>query len=132
RAVDLHDAFFLEQLEYALGHDRAGGREIDEATDTPAFDDAALAGCDLEHDLRRGQTCHHGFRRVGDLARGAGGLRPQRGEPVNRLAPRGGHDEAVPRLEEPARHVETHLAQPNEADIHRNPSLPAVALCASI
>src|SRR5947208_11243495 len=49
RAVDLHDAFFLEQLEDALGHDCASGREIDEAMYTLAFDDTALSGRDLKH-----------------------------------------------------------------------------------
>jgi len=132
RAVDLHDPFFLEQLEDTLGHDRAGGREIDEAPYTLAFDDAALAGCNLEHDLGRGQARHHGFRRVGDLADGARRFRAHRGEPVDGLAPGVEHDEAVTRLEEPARHMEAHLAQPNKADIHRNPSLRADALCASI
>jgi len=36
-------------------------------------------------------------------------------------------------LDEAACHVETHLAEPNEADIHINPSLRAVApVCANL
>ena len=99
---------------------------------TLAFDDTALSGRDLEHDLRRGQARHHRLHRVGNLARRASGLRPERGEPVNCVAPCVGHDEAVPRLEEPARHVEAHLAKPNEADIHAIPPCARFASACAI
>jgi len=47
-------SFFPERREDALGHERAGGRQIDEAAHALAVDHAVSSGCDLEHDLRRG------------------------------------------------------------------------------
>src|SRR5262249_20984910 len=126
RTIDLHDIFLLERLEDALGHDRAGGRKIDEAAHAPAFDHAASAGRDFEHDLGRRQARHHRFDRVGDLADRAGGLRAERCESLGRLTPRIEYEEAMTGLDEAAYHVETHLAEPNEADIHISPSLRAV------
>src|SRR5262249_23431792 len=71
--------------------------------------------------------------RVGDLADRAGGLRAERCESLGRLTPRIEYKEAMTGLDEAACHVETHLAEPNEADIHINPSLRAVApVCANL
>jgi len=39
----------------------------------------------------------------------------------------------VARLDQPTRHVEAHLAEPDEADIHRDASLPVIAfICANL
>ena len=40
-------------------------------------------------------------------------------------APAVEYDQAVARLDQPAGDVEAHLSEPNEADIHRRPSLDA-------
>ena len=54
-------------------------------------------------------------------------MRSERGEAVERLAPGVEYEEAVARLDQPTRHVEAHLAEPDEADIHRDASLRAIA-----
>jgi hypothetical protein len=60
-------------------------------------------------------------------------LRSERGEAVERLAPGIKYEEAVARLDQPTRHVEAHLAEPDEADIHRDASLRAIAfICANL
>src|SRR4029077_16181856 len=114
-AVDLHDVFFPERLEDALGHDCAGGRQIDEAAHARAFDYAVSSGCDLEHDLRRRQARHHGFDRVGHLAGGAGRLRSHRDEALERLPPGVQYEEAVARPHPPTRPGEAPFAEAPEA-----------------
>jgi len=60
-------------------------------------------------------------------------LRSERGEAVERLAPGIEYEEAVARLDQPTCHVEAHLAEPDEADIHRDASLRAIAfICANL
>src|SRR5262249_35627712 len=49
----------------------------------------------------------------------------KRGQTLNGFAPVVEHDQAMARLDQPASHVEAHLSEPNEADIHRRPSLDA-------
>ena len=62
------------------------------------------------------------------ISRGrSGGSRAERDEPVDRLTPRVEHDHPVAGLDQPAGHVEAHLAEPDEADIHVRLSL-AIAL----
>ena len=46
------------------------------------------------------------------------GLRAERGETVDGFASRVEHDDLMPGLDQPAGHVEAHLAEPDEADVH--------------
>src|SRR5262249_59833325 len=66
-----------------------------------------------------------GLDRMGARGGGAGGWRPERDETLDGLARGADHDGAVARLDQPASHGKAHLAEPNEADIHRRPSLDA-------
>jgi hypothetical protein len=60
-------------------------------------------------------------------------LRSHRDEALERFAPGVEYEEAVARLDQPTRHVEAHLAEPDEADIHRDASLPVIAfICANL
>ncbi len=121
-AVDLGDVLRLEQVEDALGHLSAGGREIDEAAHAFAGNDAVGAGRHREHDVGRRQACEDGLDFVGHRARRGGRCRPQRRQPRRGLGAGVEHDDAVTGLDQPARHVEAHLTEANKADVHAEPS----------
>src|SRR5262249_60921816 len=86
--------------------------------------------CDCAQDVGSGQAPHHVFDCTGDLAGGADGFRPERGETLHAFVPGVEHDETVARLDQPAGHGEAHLPESNEADIHRRPSLDCAVLVA--
>ena len=87
------------------------------------------AGRDREHDVGRRQARHHGLDLVGHSRRRAARRGAERDEPVDRLTPGVEDGDPVAGLDQPAGHVEAHLAEPDEADIHVRLSL-AIALCA--
>jgi hypothetical protein len=118
RAVDLHDVARAQRFENALRHHGAGGRQIDEAAHPFAFDDTARAGRDVEHHVRRRQARHHGFGGVGDFGGRARRDCAQCGEISDRFLPRVVDDDLMSGLEQPARHVRTHIAEADEADVH--------------
>ena len=116
--IDLQDVAFGEKLENALGHDRAGGRKIDEAADAFAFDDAVRPGGNGKHDVRRRQARHDCLGGVGDFRRRARRDRADRGEIADRLLAGVVDHDVVPGFDQPARHVRAHIAETNEADVH--------------
>src|SRR5262249_33465926 len=117
RRVDLHDAAGAERLEDALRHDGAGGGKIDKAFDAFAFD-AAGAGRDFKNDVRRRQARHDRLHRIGDFLRRARGYGAERSEIADGFLAGVIDDDFVAGLDQPPRHMRSHIAETDEADVH--------------
>jgi hypothetical protein len=99
-------------------HHGAGRRQIDKTAHAFALDHAAPAGGDVDHHVRRRQARHHGFGGVGDFRWRARRDGAKRGEIADRLLARVIDDDLVSGLKKPARHMRTHIAETDKADVH--------------
>jgi hypothetical protein len=117
-----------QRCENALRHHGAGGRKIDEAAHPFAFDNAARTGGDSEHDIGRRQACHNGFCGIGDFGWRARSDGAECGEIADRFLARVVDHDPMPGLDEAARHVCSHIAEADEADVHGASPSPKVLL----
>lgn len=128
RAVDLHDVALLQDLGGPDRGARAGGREIDVAADAVAADQAVVAGRDLQADIERGETRHHGLDPVGHVGRRLrrGGAELEQGLHCRRAGVE--HRELVAGLDQAAAHRAAHAAETDKSDFHSNPpNAPALS-----